>query len=250
MKLGASGGKLYELISPDKTSYVLKIVYVKNPYDSQEKEVAFYHWLEGKVKVPKIHYFEKRDDLLDIPVEILVMEKLQGDDLETLLEKYDRKIVLEAYGRFLKHLHLLPLDQCPIHIPIDQKIKQAKVMMDNGCVNDTNFEAQHKAFSSNDLFKRIVKEQPLFEVLVICHGDYCLDNIVGEYKDSKIQLSGFIDLGRGGIQDRYQDLALAIRSISREPSHEDLKVFLRAYGLITDLDHKKIDYYILMDEFF
>lgn len=250
MKLGASGGKLYEFISPDGASFVLKIVYVKNPYDSQVDEVSYYRWLYTKIKVPKIIHFERREDLLDLPVEILVMEKLEGDDLETLLENHDKKTVVEAYGGFLRALHLLPLEDCPVMVSVDKKIKQAKDLMDRGFVNETFFQDIYKGMSPYKLYEKLLRDKPLKEDLVITHGDYCLDNIVGVYKDSKIELSGFIDLGRGGLQDSYQDLALAIRTLSDDLGDEYVDDFLKAYGLIEVLDQEKIDYYVLMDEFF
>ncbi len=40
-------------------------------------------------------------------------------------------------------------------------------------------------------------------------GAYCLPNIF--MKDNKV--SGYIDLGRGGLADKYQDIALCYRSL-------------------------------------
>ena len=47
------------------------------------------------------------------------------------------------------------------------------------------------------------------EELVFTHGDYCLPNSF--IKDNKTV--GFIDLGNAGIADKWQDLALCIRSL-------------------------------------
>ena len=63
------------------------------------------------------------------------------------------------------------------------------------------------------------------------------------------RVSGFIDWGRAGVADKYQDLALAIRSISSNFGKEYVHFFLVGYG-IADLDESKVDYYQLMDEFF
>jgi aminoglycoside phosphotransferase len=57
------------------------------------------------------------------------------------------------------------------------------------------------------------------------------------------------DWGRAGIADRYQDIALAIRSIGYNFGNAYVQAFLDAYGL-TAVDEAKVHYYQLMDEFF
>lgn len=44
---------------------------------------------------------------------------------------------------------------------------------------------------------------------VLSHGDYCLPNLFAMGHT----LSGFIDLGRAGTADRWQDIALCYRSL-------------------------------------
>ncbi|SDP06533.1 Phosphotransferase enzyme family protein [Paenibacillus sp. yr247] len=88
-------------------------------------------------------------------------------------------------------------------------------------------------------------KKPITEDLVFTHGDYCLPNII--INNGKVH--GFIDWGRAGVADRYQDLALAIRSIKYNFGNEYIYAFLDNYGL-TELDESKVIYYQLMDEFF
>lgn len=84
------------------------------------------------------------------------------------------------------------------------------------------------------------------EDLVFTHGDYCFPNII--CKDAHI--SGIVDLGRAGIADRYQDIALFLRSFSSNMGKPDIQTFLDHYGLIERFDEKKASFYRKLDEFF
>jgi aminoglycoside phosphotransferase len=62
-------------------------------------------------------------------------------------------------------------------------------------------------------------------------------------------VSGFVDWGRAGIADRYQDLALCARSIAANLGPEWVTAFFEHYGL-TIIDQRKLSFYELLDEFF
>ena len=59
-----------------------------------------------------------------------------------------------------------------------------------------------------DLYEYLVKNQPMPDP-VFSHGDFCLPNIF--VSDQKV--TGFVDWGRGGVADRWQDIALCVRSL-------------------------------------
>jgi kanamycin kinase len=80
---------------------------------------------------------------------------------------------------------------------------------------------------------------------VLIHGDYCFPNVV--VKDWS--LSGFIDLGRCGVADRYHDLAQVARSVRRNLGERWVAPFLAAYGM-DEPDGAKLRYYQLLDELF
>jgi kanamycin kinase/aminoglycoside 3'-phosphotransferase-3 len=83
------------------------------------------------------------------------------------------------------------------------------------------------------------------EDLVFSHGDYCLPNIFLEGGE----ITGFIDLGRAGIADKWQDIALAIRSLEYNlKSDKYIDLFFRYLEI--EPDYEKIKYYILLDELF
>lgn len=91
------------------------------------------------------------------------------------------------------------------------------------------------------------------EEAVLSHGDYCLPNVFGKGN----RLTGYLDLGRAGIADKWCDIALCYRSLSQNYSgrfhgkaysgYDDLLLF-KEIGIAPDW--KKIRYYILLDELF
>jgi aminoglycoside phosphotransferase len=113
-------------------------------------------------------------------------------------------------------------------------------------VGRENFEPENLQKSPQEIYQELLARIPKSEDLVFTHGDYCLPNIIAK----NCRIRGFTDLGMAGIGDRYQDLALAVRSIRYNLKAEKcVRLFLDKYGL-KDVDFSKIDYYILLDELF
>jgi kanamycin kinase len=88
---------------------------------------------------------------------------------------------------------------------------------------------------------------PDHEDLVFTHGDYCLPNVLID--PAARQISGYIDWGRAGVADRYQDLAIGARSVRYNLGAEWEPRFLAAYGLDT-LDLERLAWYETLDELF
>lgn len=76
--------------------------------------------------------------------------------------------------------------------------------------------------------------------LVVCHGDYCLPNILLD----EGRVVGYVDLGELGVADRWWDLAVASWSITWNlgPGLEGL--FYDAYGVEPEPD--RIRFYRLL----
>ena len=108
-----------------------------------------------------------------------------------------------------------------------------------------------KMVMKKDLLEWLKNHKPA-EDPVLSHGDFCLPNI---FLDGD-EVSGFIDLGRSGIADPYQDIALCYRSLCHNfdgtygrayPGFDPMMLF-RELGI--DPDWEKIRYYRLLDELF
>jgi aminoglycoside phosphotransferase len=130
---------------------------------------------------------------------------------------------------------------------LDRKLALAAENIAVGLVDEAEVDARGRAEDAPGLLRWLVEHRPAAEDLVFTHGDYCLPNILINSEHSGI--SGFIDLGRAGVADRYQDLALAARSLTYNfgPGWESL--LWESYGL-TSLDAAKLEYYVLLDELF
>lgn len=208
--------------------------------ESLWQEKARMEWLQGKLPVPEVLHYEK-DDVN----EYLMVSEIPGMDAsqrsyETMLPQLMNQL---AVG--LRAIHEVKISDCPFDERLDRKIAEAARRVENRLVDQQDFDEVRQGCTAEELLERLIRQKPADEDLVFTHGDYCLPNVI--LKDG--QVSGFIDWGRAGIADRYQDLALAIRSIKHNFGEEHVGQFLDAYGM-KQLDEPKVFYYQLMDEFF
>jgi aminoglycoside phosphotransferase len=211
-----------------------------NSIDRLIDEKRKLEWLQGRVPVPEVLFYE-----IDDTNEYLLMSEIKGNNAADPSYQTNAKDVMVSLGEGLKQIHQLSLDQCPFQLRLDKKISEAYNRVKSGLVDVYDFDEIRKGKDPNDLYKELVNNRPVTEDIVFTHGDYCLPNIILHNG----VVSGFIDLGRAGVADRYQDLALAIRSITYNFGMEYVPYFLEAYGL-DELDNQKVEYYQLLDEFF
>lgn len=263
IKGGASGAGLYRFSREDHDDKILKIVKIESELDSQQIEVDLYAWLENKLVVPEVEHFDAVNSPDGQLYEVLVMTELQGENLKVWPEKASNLEIVKVYGEALKALHSLPFEDCPVRVNLDDRLRDAAWRLENGDVDEENFEGQFSGVPANVLLEELAATKPQELDLVCAHGDYCLDNLMAmtskdvglpiepiDRKNMTLEFSGFLDMGRGGVQDRYQDIALAVRSIKKRLGPEFVVPFIEAYELVKELDADKVHYYILLDEFF
>lgn len=216
-----------------------------------ENEVAIMRWLDGKLPVPRVisHAAEGRRSYL-------LMSKVTGTmtcDL-SLINTPDRLADVLAEG--IKHLWSVDISHCPCDASLERHLAAAEHNVKNGLV-DIN-DAEPDTFGENgfkdpeDLLAWLKANRPQ-EDLVLSHGDYCLPNIFAD----ETGVSGYIDLGRAGVADRYRDIAICYRSLisnlrgsygGHPPVEFDAKQLFQKLGI--EPDWEMIRYYILLDELF
>ncbi|GAA0597241.1 aminoglycoside 3'-phosphotransferase [Kribbella sandramycini] len=151
---------------------------------------------------------------------------------------------MESLGRAMRELHSLP--GCPFERPLASVIAGATDVVRRGAVNPEFLTDEWRAVTPESLLDRVVAESPYVESVaepVVCHGDACLPNVF--FDPVTLRVTGFIDLGRLGVADRYADLALTTIQLYDEWS-VDPGPFLAAYGLV-EPDHRRLDFFRLLD---
>lgn len=239
---GESGARVFRIAWPDSSACYLKIADAAWQREELLAETERLQWLQRRLPVPEVCAFSTDNER-----SFLLLSEVPG--LESCDETLKRDIptVVRLLAEGLRLIHSVKIADCPFDRRLPYMIALAKRRVEAGLVDEADFDGQRKGTWANELFKILLKSRPEGEDVVFTHGDYCLPNILME--PSPLHIAGFIDWGRAGIADRYQDLALAARSVNRNfgPGWEPL--LWDAYGLQT-VDTAKIEFYQLLDEFF
>lgn len=227
------------------------VLKIQNNNDEARNELKILKWLNGKELVPKVICSH-----IEGGKSYLLMSKVKGKmscDI-TLLKNPEKLAELLAEG--LKKLWSIDLKGCPCDSTIDEKLKMAEERVAKNLCSMEDVEAGtygEGGFSSPEELLQWLNDNKPNEELVLSHGDYCLPNI---FIDND-KISGFIDLGRCGVGDKYQDIALCYRSLVHNfQGRYGGEVYERANAdiLFEELgiepEWKKIRYYILLDELF
>lgn len=212
-----------------------------NKNENLESEVKIMKWLKNKIPVPEVYFYTKYNDK-----EYLLMSEVKGNDCSSEYFFSNPHKMIEIYAKGLKNIHNLNITNCPFSQNIDEKLNKATQNVEKNLVDEDDFQPENKGKKAEEILESLIKKKPQKEEFVFTHGDYCLQNVM--IHENK--LSGFIDLGRAGVADKYQDIALAYRTLKNNFGNEKwFEIFKRYYGL-DYVDYSKIEYYILMDELF
>ena len=239
---GESGTRVFRSVRPNGSACYLKIA--DAPWQREEllAEKECLEWLQERLPVPEVYAFHT-----DERQSFLILSEIPG--LESCNAMFERDIpaLVRLLAEGLRLIHSVEIANCPFDRRLDHTIALAKRRVEAGLVDESDFDEQRREARANELFETLIKSRPEVEDVVFTHGDYCLPNIMIGLLPPRI--AGCIDWGRAGIADRYQDLALAARSLAHNfgPGWEPL--LWEAYGLQT-VDSAKIEFYKLLDEFF
>lgn len=234
--IGRSTAGVYRYYN-NKKSYYLKIQPV---LQGLHREYKIMEWLQDKLPVPIIIYFDSYNGL-----DYLLMTEVNGEMLcsEYYLSNPEKTVKLLADG--IKVLQTISIEDCPFDNRLEIKLEEALDNINNNLVDMSDWEENNRFDTPMELLEYLRINKPKEFTPIFAHGDYCLPNIIT--KDNKV--NGFIDLGRGGIADIYQDIALCVRSLKHNfDTDEYTDLFFKHLGI--EPNWEKVDYYILLDELF
>lgn len=206
-----------------------------------ETEAKILRWLAPHLAVPRVIEHFRRDNEV-----FFLMSAVPGINLAEYSQHVTAEECMILGARYLRKIHSVSTSDCSFYRGLSMTLKEAEKNFRAGLIDETDFDVSRLGLSAEQVFTSLVARVPKNEDLVFTHGDYCFPNIIIH----KNQVSGIVDLGRAGVADRYQDIALFLRSFKFNTAEPDLDLFLKEYSLIPTLDFEKIEFYKALDEFF
>jgi aminoglycoside 3'-phosphotransferase II len=234
--IGMSDARVFRLTAPGRTPLFVKTE-TMGPLSELPGEIARLRWL-GAQRVPCPAVLESIESG---GRRWLLMAALAGRDLASS-PNLSTDAIIRLSAEALVQLHALDWRKCPFDQRIAGRVVAARTRLDAGLVDEDDFDEPGR--SAQQAYGELLATIPPAEDLVVAHGDACFPNFVAEAG----RFTGFVDCGRLGVADRWQDLALVTRSLDFNFGAGGAGAFLAAYG--ARLDPEKQAWYRLLDEFF
>lgn len=166
-------------------------------------------------------------EYISLDKDYLVTEKISGEDC--IADKYlaDPVKLCDTLAENLSLLHLIDFKDCPIKNHTERYLARAEANYLSGNYDKSTFPDSFGYRSAEEAREVILANSKMLKCDTLLHGDYCLPNIL--LNDWK--LSGFIDVGSGGVGDRHVDIFWAIWTLFFNLKTDKYsKRFIDAYG--------------------
>lgn len=227
---------------------VLKIEQINKESDN---EYNMMKWLQKKIPVPEIICYQKEND-----INYMLMSRIKGKMLCSDFFLSHPEKLIKVIIKMFNLLWSVDISDCPYNNCLDNKLRFAEERVNKGLCSMEDCEIGtygKNGFKSPEQLLEWLKANKPDEIPVFSHGDLCLPNVFADNGE----ITGFIDLGRCGIADKYQDIALCYRSICNNIGgkyNDKLYKSFNVQRLFDELqikpDMELIRYYILLDELF
>jgi len=203
------------------------------------REIAALGWLEGRVAAARLVW---SGEAAGRPA--MITEALEGAVLHAVAPEAAEAGAIAALDA-LARLHALPIASCPFDERLEVKLAEARLRVRLGEVAIERLAPENAAAPPGAILAELEANRPASEDLVVTHGDASWPNFILR-PDGEVAL---IDLGRFGVADRHQDLALFVRSAKRNFPQLDIDAMLaRRYPVAAS--PQTLAYYRQLDELY
>jgi kanamycin kinase len=193
-------------------------------------------WAVAYLPVPRVLTFEEAGDVV-----VLVTEALPGRDGTDPVWRGDPPGLVRAFGRGLRSFHEAVGDEwCPFRFDAATALEHVAARVAAGLVDAAGFHAEHAHLGTEAALAELAAGAPPDEDLVVCHGDYCVPNVL--LRDAAV--SGYVDLGALAVADRWWDIAVGSWSTRWNFGDELEPLFFEGYGI--EPDPERIGFYRLL----
>jgi len=211
----------WRLVSPSGEVRFLKVARLEwSP--SIANEVDRMNWASEFLPVPTVLASGTNET-----VDWMVTGGLRGKDATHPELRSDPERLVRVLAHGLKRFHEAPADGCPFDFRIDAALRIARDRVERDMIDPArDFHPEFSGLTVDKAVAELEHSRSSVEDLVVCHGDYCLPNVLIEGG----RVTGYVDLGELGVADRWWDLAVATWSVTWNlgPGYEEL--FLSEYG--------------------
>jgi aminoglycoside phosphotransferase len=200
-------------------------------YPSLADERDRLEWARDRVPVPRVLDFG-----IDNGAEWLLLTPLSGIDATTPELKAEPTRLVPLLAEGLRAFHEIDAADCPFDFRNDAALAHVRSRVEAGILDDDyEFHDEFAHLGGAGALARLEELRPATEDVVVCHGDYCLPNVLFE----NWKLTGFLDLGELGLADRWWDVAVGAWSVTWNlgPGYEEL--FYEAYGVQRDPEREE-----------
>ena len=133
----------------------------------------------------------------------LLTSRINGEDATHKAFLDNPEKLCDFLAKTLRELHETDFSDCPVQNKNQSYAALAeKNYMENICDLSLT-EELYKFKSAKHAYEVFADGKPELKSEVLLHGDYCLPNVM---LNSDFTLSGFIDVGNGGVGDRHIDI--------------------------------------------
>ena len=239
--IGFSPEKMY-LIRHGYHGRDVVLKYSSRPEVYEEGEI--YRWLKGKLPVPEVLINQKIVDdyylLVSYEKGVMMQEDIFSDG---------KKEGIIRYAKLIRQIHQVDMTGFPFVHDLSYKLAKVKETVARHEAKEQYFEREYQGWSPEKMLARLESLSGFQEDLVFCHGDVCMPNFLYEGH----QLTAVLDVSGAGINDRYLDLSIALRTLRYNLeglgwtlTQADVDLFLRTYDY--PFDKQRFEFYLILDE--